>query len=103
MLLREAVNFVIQSSASDFVQMFGHRLAVVLEGKAVPVLSNHDGLVFDVFRESELLDVVGTILTEQDRFATIVQSLFGVDLLVPFEWDIETGYNLYDMEELQNA
>ena len=102
-LLREAANFVIQSSASDFVQMFGWRLSHVLAGVATPVLSNHDGLVFDIFHKKDVLDVVGMILTEQTKFATMVQSMFGVDLLVPFEWDIETGLNLYDMEELPNA
>lgn len=99
MLMREAANFVIQAPASDFVQTLGARLALDLEGLAVPVMSNHDGLMFDVFDEQQALHVVGILLTTLEDFHNIVYDTFGVDLKVPFEWDIKTGRNLKEMTE----
>lgn len=99
MLMREAANFVIQAPASDFVQALGAQLALNLQGMAVPVMSNHDGLMFDVFDKDRLPYVVGTMLTTLEDFHKIVYDTFGVELKVPFEWDIKTGLNLQQMEE----
>jgi DNA polymerase-1 len=102
-LLREAANFTIQAPASDFVQTFGHHLSLALSGLAVPIMSNHDGLLFDVFDKDKTQDVVDCILTEMDNFASIIHDVFEVDLKVPFEWDMKVGENLFEMEELPNA
>lgn len=99
MLLREAANFVIQAPASDFVQTLGAHLAHALEGLAVPILSNHDGLYFDVFDRDRLQDVVSIILTGLERFPILIDEVFGVELTVPFEWDMKTGPNLQEMKE----
>lgn len=101
MLLREAANFVIQSAASDFVQMMGHHIMLKLEGLAVPIMTNHDGLYFDIFDEKNTPDVVDIILTAMDNFPTIIQDVFGIELTVPFEWDLKAGYNLRDMKEIK--
>lgn len=100
MLLREAANFVIQSAASDFVQTFGYFVSQRLSGLAVPIMSNHDGLYFDVFDKDKLQDVVDILLTEMGNFSTIIQDVFNVDLSVPFEWDIKVGPNLFEMKEI---
>lgn len=102
-LLREAANFVIQAPASDFVQTFGHHLSLALSGLAVPILSNHDGLYFDIFDKGKTQDVVDVILTEMDNFSTIIHNVFEVDLKVPFEWDLKVGKNLYEMKEFKHA
>ena len=95
----EAANFVIQAPASDFVQTLGARLAIALDGLAVPIMSNHDGLMFDVFDKSTLPHVVGTLLTTLSEFHKIVHDVFKVQLEVPFEWDIKTGPNLQEMDK----
>jgi len=100
MLLREAANFVIQSAASDFVQMFGHHVTQRLDGLAVPVLSNHDGLYYDVFEKDRTQDVVDILLTEFENFGKVVEDVFKVDLTVPFAWDLKVGPNLLDMKEI---
>jgi DNA polymerase-1 len=97
-LLREAANFVIQAPASDFVQTFGQHLSLELNGLATPVMSNHDGLLFDVFDANELPTVANKLLTNQEKFATIVNDTFEVDLGVPFEWDLKVGINWKEME-----
>jgi hypothetical protein len=55
--------------------------------------------MFDVFDELDLLHVVDTILTTLSDFSTIVYDAFGVELKVPFEWDIKTGPTLKEMTE----
>jgi DNA polymerase-1 len=99
MLMREAANFVIQAPASDFVQTLGSHLAKVLEGEAVPIMSNHDGLYFDIFDRDRLQHVVDTLLTSLEQFPILVNDVFGVELTVPFEWDIKVGHNLQEMKE----
>ena len=99
MLMREAANFVIQAPASDFIQTLGARLALDLEGVAVPIMSNHDGLMFDVFEKNRLPHVVDTLLTTLSEFHKIVHDVFKVQLEVPFEWDIKTGPNLQQMDK----
>lgn len=99
MLLREAANFVIQAPASDFVQTLGYHLAQELAGLAVPVMSNHDGLMFDILTEDGPQPVVDKLLTTLDSFGSIIHETFGIELSVPFEWDIKVGPNLKQMEE----
>jgi len=100
-LLREAANFVIQAPASDFVQTFGQHLSLELEGYASPIMSNHDGLLFDVYDEGELETVANRLLTEEQNFATIIHDTFEVNLDVPFEWDLKVGINWKEMEEYE--
>lgn len=97
-LLREAANFVIQAPASDFVQTFGQSLSLTLQNVATPIMSNHDGLLFEVYEGEDVGVVANKLLTEQENFATIVHDTFEVNLNVPFEWDLKVGTNWNEME-----
>jgi DNA polymerase-1 len=98
-LLREAANFVIQAPASDIIQLLGHDLSLRLEGRAVPILSNHDGLVFDVGNKSDV-DLVLHIMREAiDNLPALVEEVLGLTLTVPIKFSAEVGDNLLEMEE----
>jgi len=98
-LLREAVNFVIQAPASDMIQVLGWKMMLVLEGLAVPIGSHHDGLLWDIPRGNldEVLDKVELLLVE---FPRLVRNILGMELYVPFKFDLKTGPNWLDMEEI---
>ncbi len=82
-----------------FVQTFGHQLSLALSGLAVPIMSNHDGLIFDVFDRDKTQDVVDQVLTEAGNFTKLIHEVFEVDLKVPFTWDLKVGENLFEMKE----
>ena len=62
-------------------------------------MSNHDGLYFDVFDEDSLPQVVSILLTHLEDFGNIIHNVFGVELKVPFEWDLKVGPNLLETKE----
>ncbi len=78
----------------------GARLMRRLDGLAVPVLSNHDGLVFDVYDADDMPEVVGRVVGRIKLLPLNVEDTLGLKLTVPIQFSAEIGPNLYDMQEI---
>lgn len=96
--LREGVNFVVQSVASDMVQLLGAHLWKELHPLAVPILSNHDGLLFDCRLQDvvEVLDKMGECVVQ---FPKLIEEVLGIELTLPFVFEAKIGPNWLDVEK----
>jgi DNA polymerase-1 len=99
-LLREAANFVIQAPASDIVQLLGWHMMLELEGLALPILSNHDGLLFDVYAKEELGAVLAIAQQCTAELPTYVEETLGLKLTVPIDFSYEAGNNWHTLKEI---
>jgi len=100
-LLREAANYVIQRPASDMVQLLGWWLMLELDGIALPVMTSHDGLLWDLPRDNleKTLDIMREGVA---HFPTLVKEVLDVDLKgVPFEFDFQVGSNWKNKKKLE--
>ena len=93
--IREGVNFIVQSVASDIVQLLGWDL---WKKGLTPILSNHDGLMFDVKPQD-----VGVCLDKMDQsvlsLPMLVKEVLDLDLIIPFKFDVKLGKNWLEVEE----
>lgn len=100
-ILREAANYVIQRPASDMAQLFGWYMMHRLDGLALPVMSNHDGLTWDL-RRDDLPQVLDNLRAGLVYFPRLVDEILGIDITaVTFEVDVKIGTNWLEMEEIE--
>ena len=90
-LVKEGYNFPLQSTASDFTLQSLIRLEPLLRGRAAPVITVHDSLIFEVRRE-HLSEVAQTVQKTMED--TGVQDICPtpVDLKVGTRWGSLKSY-----------
>ena len=79
---KEGFNFPLQSTASDFTLQSAIRLEPLLRGKAAPIITVHDNLIFEVRRQhlEEVADIVVRVMEDtgvQDICPTPVELKVG--------------------------
>jgi DNA polymerase-1 len=101
-MIREYINFLIQSVASDIVQDFGWLVLMKGKGKILPIISQHDGLVFDVRKED--YDWALDILRECVKMLrSMTKKALNFDLTVPLVFEVESGPSWYHQEPIKDA
>ena len=94
--MRQAINFPIQSSSSDTVLLAANEIMKMglPKNDFKLILFIHDELVAEV-REDCDIDKYARIMKDAIENPPL-KKLFGVDLLIPLESEVEFGDNLYD-------
>ena len=108
---RQAVNHIIQSSASDMTLTALTRMSELMDdskhlsGKAFPILTVHDSIVFDVRREV-LRDAIKLLQDVMPNMIEHIPEIWGdgLDLSVlervPCKADVQIGVNWRDMQKV---
>jgi len=100
-LLLEAANYVIQRPASDIVQLLGWYMMNELDGIALPVMTSHDGLLWDVPKDN-LPVFLDKMQQGVAYLPQLVKNVLQVDLKgVPFEFDIKVGDNWKEKKKVE--
>ena len=68
---------------------------------AVPILSNHDGLIFDVRSKEHLPIFLDELKAAIDNLPDLVREVLDIELSVPIKFSAEVGKNLFEMEKIQ--
>lgn len=94
----QGANFRLQAPANEVCQLLGYLLMVRGEGVMIPILTNHDGLVFDSLAKdrARVLDIIKQCVLELKPF---VKQVLGIDLTIPFEFTVEEGTNFQNFKE----
>lgn len=93
--LREGANFIVQSVASDIVQLLGWHL---WQQGLMPVLSNHDGLMFDV-RPQDVEEALDKMRQGVLYLPKLIKGGLNIDLEVPYVFDVKIGENWLEVEK----
>jgi len=100
--LRQGMNFVIQSSASDLMLHSILRLNKYLKATGIDaqiLATVHDSVEVQCSQKdlSKTVELMKYVLQSTDDF----KSLYGLDFIVPFEVDVEAGKSFGDMLEVE--
>jgi DNA polymerase-1 len=98
-LIREAQNFKLQAMASDIVQLLGSKVYVALEGLALPVMSNHDGITFDI-KKKNLERVLDIFEEEVKCFPDTLRDILSIDMTLPLDFSVKYGVDWLNQEKL---
>jgi DNA polymerase I-like protein with 3'-5' exonuclease and polymerase domains len=93
------VNFRFQAPASDLTQLLGSAIVRSCGELALPIMTNHDGLDFDL-RKDDLPIVLRHIEKCVKDLPGLAQDVLGISLTIPFEFTIKTGVNWLDQKEI---
>jgi DNA polymerase-1 len=98
-LIREAQNFKLQAMASDIVQLLGSVLVLALEGIALPVMTNHDGLTFDC-QKSDLDKVLSVFDSCIREFPDVLKEVLNINMSLPLDFSVKVGDNWLDQQPI---
>lgn len=98
-MIREAQNFMFQSVASDIVQLFGWGCMISLQNLALPVMTNHDGVEWDL-REGNIDEVLGVLESEVANLPELLLSVLGYKLDLPLTFTVKVGKNWGEQIEI---
>jgi DNA polymerase I-like protein with 3'-5' exonuclease and polymerase domains len=95
----QGVNFRFQAPASDLCHLLGWLIMVTGEGILIPTMTNHDGIIFDLEEKNcaKALDIVGGCVVQ---WSYLVREVLGVELTIPYVFDVEVGPNLQQLKEI---
>lgn len=95
-LLLSALNFLPQITGSHMNVLFGWWAERVLEGRAIPVASVHDEVVFDTTCPKWCVDTLQCNIVE---YVQLVEEIL-LPLTIPFVFEAQAGKNWHDLEEI---
>lgn len=100
-LLREGKNFRIQAPASDIVQLLGVWMLRNYRRNALPTMTNHDGLTFDLLDKENLNEMLDTMQEAISTFPDFLHDVLGLEFDIPLEFTVEVGHNWLDKEYIK--
>jgi len=101
---RSACNYVIQSPASDLVQLFVVNLhnEIKKSGFAYkPVAFVHDSILVEI-EENKVEEFFNFVIKSCDTTFNMLENTFGLDLKIPFILSSKVGYNWDKMEKVRD-
>ena len=99
-LVLSALNFLIQCPSTGHCnQLFGWMLSNYLEGLAVPIMSKHDGLTFDL-RERNLSEVIRRTELCVKKLPDLIKKIMTIELTIPYRLEAKVGKDWFDQKEV---
>jgi len=95
------INFRFQAVASDICQLLGDEITLQSQGRMIPILTEHDGLYWDVKEEDRCsaLDIIGQCVY---NLPTLLEQVLSIrNLNIPFVFEAKVGPNLGEMNKIQ--